>query len=130
MPKILIADDDKNLRKFVATSLRIDINDLEVELAGNAAEEIEKARAGGYDLILTDLDMGPNYEDSGLYAIGKIREFDGTTPIILWSSQIKDPTRRQAMAIGATEVLNKRQTPPESLGEKVRGYLTKEGGVE
>ena len=69
-PKILIADDDREL-----------LRDLERVLKGepfstffvrNAEDQIREARTGEYAFILTDLQM-PNDED-GIYAIREITQ--------------------------------------------------------
>lgn len=117
-PKILIADDDKGL-----------LSDLEKVLlrepfsaffVNNAEREIEEARTGKYDFILTDLQM-PNDED-GIYAIREIRKFS-QAPIVLHTSYENEVLWNKAKEAGANEVISKNATSLFDYAGIIRRYL-------
>jgi DNA-binding response OmpR family regulator len=67
--KILIVEDDKNLREFLA--LRLQKEGFEVSQAGNGQEGLEKSLAEKPELILLDIQM-PIMD--GLTMIKKLRD--------------------------------------------------------
>ena len=56
MAKILVVDDQRNMRTTLAIMLRSAGHEVDEAADGDAA--IEMASQGGYDLVLTDLKMG------------------------------------------------------------------------
>jgi len=117
-PKILIADDDREL-----------LRDLERVLKGepfstffvrNAEDEIREARTGEYAFILTDLQM-PNDED-GIYAIREIRKFS-KVPIVMHTSYENEVLWQRAREAGANEVISKQRTPLFDYAAIIRKYL-------
>lgn len=55
MAKILIAEDEDSLRRFVARALQMDGH--ETVEAGDGADALELLQAGSYDLLLSDIRM-------------------------------------------------------------------------
>lgn len=55
MARILITEDEDSLRSFVARALRLDGH--ETVEAADGAEGLEQLRAGGFDLLLSDIRM-------------------------------------------------------------------------
>lgn len=55
MAKILIAEDEDSLRRFVARALNMDGH--ETVEAGDGAEALEHLQAGSFDLLLSDIRM-------------------------------------------------------------------------
>ena len=102
--KILIADDDVDYSSSLAKNL---FKTKHVDIVSNADEEINMARQNKYSLIVTDNQMRDGYENSGIYAIEKIREFDKKTPIILNSSEMHFDVALEALVKGANEVVKK-----------------------
>lgn len=100
MPKIIIADDQEDVREPYARFIR-KLYDTEVDEVSNGGDLVDRVRYGGYSLILTDNKM-PVMD--GLGAVREIRKFDPTTPIyMLSSSQVDD----LALELGVTGYIDK-----------------------
>lgn len=80
---ILMAEDNE-VNQIVGYELLHDLG-LEVEIAQNGAEAVEKCRSGTYDLIFMDLQM-PVMD--GFEAAQTIRTFNTTIPIIALSAAV------------------------------------------
>ena len=102
-PRILIEEDDVDNGR----SLREAIEDLgfEAELAATGAAGVEAFRAGGADIVLTDLVL-PDVD--GIEVMKKIREQDGgRTPVILMTAYGSVDSSVRAMKEGAYDYLQK-----------------------
>lgn len=100
--RILIGDDEPNVRDAMADLLRILGHT--VTLASSGEETVKRFREGEYDLVFTDLGM-PDL--SGWEVAKAIREMDPQIPIVLatgWGAEINDETARER---GITRVLAK-----------------------
>ena len=76
--KILVVDDDPNMRELLREELEEE--GYEVEAAENGEEALKKFSSGDYDLVILDIEMpGMN----GLEVAGKIREMKKDARIIL-----------------------------------------------
>ncbi|GAB3918336.1 hypothetical protein GCM10028804_08060 [Larkinella terrae] len=93
--RILIADDDRNVRKLL--TIQLDRAGYEVILADNGLEAIRMLRAMPQppDLILLDLLM-PMY--SGLDVLEKLKETSPTIPVMLMSA-VELPIARQVVVL-------------------------------
>ena len=78
MAKLLVVDDDKNLRSLYEQELAEEGH--EVALAGSGPEAIEMLKGSRPDLIILDISM-PGMD--GIEALGKILAKDKTMPVIL-----------------------------------------------
>jgi DNA-binding response OmpR family regulator len=78
MAKLLVVDDDKNLRSLYEQELTEEGH--EVALAGSGPEAIELLKGSRPDLIILDISM-PGMD--GIEALGKILAKDKTMPVIL-----------------------------------------------
>jgi DNA-binding response OmpR family regulator len=79
-PRILVADDDEFIRRFLRDFLTR--QGYAVELVPNGAEVLEKASTGDYSLFILDFEMG---RPTGLEVIARLRAAGNETPIILMS---------------------------------------------
>jgi DNA-binding NtrC family response regulator len=77
-PKLLVADDEKNLRELYKTELEEE--GYEVVTAANAAEVMKLLEAGEYDVIVLDIKM-PGM--SGIDLLQKIMARDKRQPVVL-----------------------------------------------
>jgi len=78
MAKLLVVDDDKNLRLLYEQELSDDGH--QVTLAGGGPEALDYLKTNRPDLIVLDISM-PGMD--GIEALGKILAKDKTMPVIL-----------------------------------------------
>jgi signal transduction histidine kinase len=102
--RILLVDDNADLRGYVADLLRRVFP--HVETATNGKEALERARAEPPDLVLSDV-MMPELDGFGL--VRELRADDRTrgTPIILLSARAGDESTVQGLQSGADDYLVK-----------------------
>lgn len=123
MAKILIAEDEPDIRDLVAFTLRFAGH--EVVAVGNGAEAVQAAPLEMPDLILMDVRMP---QMTGYEACQKIKADPrvANIPVVFLSAKGQDSEIQAGMAAGATEYLLKPFGPME-LTEKVRELLEKYG---
>ncbi len=109
-PRILLAEDDDEMRRFLADILRKDgYNVIEVKTGFELLFMIEKEILNpkdslGIDLIISDIRMPGT---SGLSVLARIRQLDGLLPVLLITAFGDEETHREAKRLGAFSVLNK-----------------------
>ena len=102
-PRILIVEDDVDNGRSLLDAIR-DLG-FEAELAATGAAGVEAFRAGGADIVLTDLVL-PDVD--GIEVMKKIRERDGgRTPVILMTAYGSVDSSVRAMKEGAYDYLQK-----------------------
>ncbi|MBN2395748.1 MAG: sigma-54-dependent Fis family transcriptional regulator, partial [Candidatus Atribacteria bacterium] len=102
MNKIIVIDDEKNIRIMLKRVLSAD--QYEIEEASNGLEAIKKLKLEKYSAILLDLKMP---EIDGLETIKKIKEMEINTPIIMMSAYGTISEAVTAMKLGAADYLIK-----------------------
>jgi two-component system chemotaxis response regulator CheY len=117
---ILTVDDSPSLRMAIRIALAgAGYEDTE---AGDGREGLDKANAGRFDMIITDLNM-PNMD--GLTMIRELRKSPAQcgTPIIFLTTESDDAMKQQAKAAGATGWLVKPFVPDQlvKVARKVLG---------
>ena len=124
MTKILIAEDERDIRELIAFSLQ-GLGGFNVVLASNGVEAVERAMAEIPDLILMDVRM-PRM--TGYDACKKLKENDSTKsiPVIFLSAKGQDLEIQQGLAAGAEEYILK-PFAPDDLVNQVRGVLKRIG---
>lgn len=86
---ILVVDDEPGVAAALADLLRLDDHD--VETAANGARALDKLRARGYDLILSDIKM-PELDGPGLYR-ELARRYPGLRKrVIFFTGDMLNPT--------------------------------------
>jgi CheY-like chemotaxis protein len=120
MTKILIAEDERDIRELIAFSLQ-GLGGFSVVQASNGVEAVERATAEIPDLILMDVRM-PRM--TGYDACKKLKENDATKsiPVIFLSAKGQDQEIQQGLAAGAEEYILKPFAPDE-LVNQVRSVL-------
>lgn len=117
---ILTVDDSPSIR--VALNIALSSAGYTVAEAANGAEGIEKAQAGAFDLIITDLNM-PVMD--GLTMIEELRRMPGQTgvPIVFLTTESDAALKDRAKAAGATGWLTKPFDPDQlvRIARKVLG---------
>jgi len=115
-PRILVVDDDADLRGLIADFLGQ--NGLDVRAAGNGVEMDAALAAGPVDLIVLDL-MMPG--EDGLSIVRRLRGGD-RPPIIMLSAMGEDTDRIVGLEVGADDYLAKPCNPRELLA-RIRAVL-------
>ena len=100
MSRILLVDDDPEIRELIAMGL--ESAGFEVIMAENGQEGLQRFNDETPDLILTDIKMP---EMDGIEFIKNVRNSDGTVPIIVSSGFAE--TQDLATEIGANGFLSK-----------------------
>jgi len=81
MPKLLIVEDEQNLRDLYEEDL-VDAG-YEVAKASNGKEAIELVRNGSFDLIIMDIRMP---EMDGIETLGKVITMEKKIPVIIYTA--------------------------------------------
>jgi two-component system response regulator HydG len=103
MRKILVVDDDSDLRLSIVSALS-ESSQYEIEQATNGEEAVNRVRAGSFDLILMDVNMP---KMTGIEALKEIKEHDPSIVVIMLTafSNIRDAI--EATRLGAYNYLEK-----------------------
>jgi two-component system phosphate regulon response regulator PhoB len=117
--RILIADDEPNLRLLIQTTL--EAPDTTLYLAATGAAALDEARRCSPDLILLDWMMP---EVSGIDVLRELRRDSGLPriPVIMLTAKGQEPDRQTALDAGADAFLVKPFSPLELL-QKVQEVL-------
>jgi nitrogen regulation protein NR(I) len=102
MSRLLVIDDEPNLRYSLVKSLQSDT--LEVETTGTAGEGIEEIRRRPPDAVILDVRLP---DMPGLDAFDEIRRIDSRLPVIIITAFSTTETAIEAMKRGAFEYLLK-----------------------
>lgn len=100
--RILIADDEENVRKVLRNELVRKGHDVEAVAGG--AEALERLAARPFDVLLSDLKM-PGMD--GLALLKRARELDLGTEVVLLTGQGSIPSAVEAVRAGAFDYLAK-----------------------
>jgi two-component system KDP operon response regulator KdpE len=107
LPRVLIIDDEPQIRRFLRASLQA--HDYEVIEAENGKEGLRAVTVQKPDLVILDLGL-PDID--GLDVLKQIREWS-KVPIIILSTRAEDPDKIGALDRGANDYVTK----PFSMGE-------------
>ncbi len=123
MPRILVIDDEPQIRKFMRISLSA--NGYEVAEAENGAAGIDAARVQVPDLIVLDLGL-PDMD--GQEAISAVRDFSDV-PIIVLSVRATELDKVEALDRGANDYVTKPFGVAELMA-RVRAVLRQRAAKE
>ncbi|WCT74386.1 response regulator transcription factor [Sphingomonas naphthae] len=115
-PRILVVDDDADLRSLVSDFLAA--NHMAVESAANGREMDEKLAVARFDLVVLDL-MMPG--EDGLSILRRLRK-PGGPAVIMLSAMGDDTDRIIGLEVGADDYVAKPCNPRELLA-RVRAVL-------
>ncbi|HXE57735.1 MAG TPA: sigma-54 dependent transcriptional regulator [Gemmatimonadales bacterium] len=109
--RILIVDDEANIRRMLGALLRAEGYQVEEAASGNAALlALERAEP---DAIFLDLMMPPGPD--GLETLGAVRQRGSEAPVIMMSGQAQLSHAVRAVQMGAFQFLEKPLTPEAVL---------------
>ncbi|MDB5457131.1 MAG: response regulator receiver protein [Caulobacter sp.] len=121
MTAILTVDDSASIRQAIKIALSGE--GYSVTEAVNGAEGLEKGSAGGYDLIVTDLNM-PVMDGLAMIRELRKRPAGAGVPILFLTTESDAEIKAQAKEAGATGWLTK-PFDPEQLVRIVKKVLAK-----
>ncbi|WP_044247716.1 sigma-54-dependent transcriptional regulator [Chondromyces apiculatus] len=110
MAKILIVDDQRNMRTLLAMLLRG--AGYEVDEATDGVEGADLGAKGAYDAVLTDLRMGSS---DGLSVLRAVKEANAMTEVIVMTAYGTIESAVEAMRLGAFDYIQKPIEEPELL---------------
>jgi DNA-binding response OmpR family regulator len=120
---VLIIEDEARILSFLARGLEAE--GLTVECAEDGLLGLERARRGGYDLLILDLALpGMN----GLEILHELQKESFGAPVLILSARSDLPTKLRGFELGASDYLAK----PFSLDEliaRVRAQLRRGNGT-
>jgi two-component system NtrC family response regulator len=105
-PKLLIVDDDDEIRTQMKWALN---RDYEILQAGDRAGAVERFRAEKPAVVLLDLGLPPHpaSPDEGLAALSELLALDPSTKVVIISGQGEKTNALRAIGAGAYDFLNK-----------------------
>ncbi len=122
--KILVVDDEDSIRTMVRTMLSRDGRQLVVAARGKEALTIfQKERP---DLTILDIDM-PDID--GIAVLRQIRAIDPQAKVIVFTGVESPEVERQALALGAADVLRKGLSLPPLAELQSRGSQSSARGA-
>ena len=110
MAKILVVDDQRNMRTTLAMMLRG--AGYEVDEAADGGEGADLGAKGAYDLVVTDLRMGPI---DGLAVLRAVKDAQAMTEVIVMTAYGTIESAVEAMRVGAFDYIQKPFTENELL---------------
>ena len=119
--RVLLVEDDGTLRTLYTDLLGS--QGLEVEHAVEGNEGLEKAREGGYDLILLDI-LLPGLQ--GQEILEKLRQkppIQDNGPIVMLTNQNQEDILQKCRELGAAGEIIKSTTTQDQLIKRVLEYI-------
>ena len=126
MPKILVAEDERDIRELIGFTLRY--AGLEVVLTSNGAEAVERAAEEQPDLIMLDVRMPKMTGYEACRALKDAPE-TGDIPIVFLSAKGQEVEIEEGLASGALEYIVKPFAPDE-LATQVKAILKRVGALD
>jgi DNA-binding NtrC family response regulator len=117
MGRILIVDDEPNMRRILASNLRLDQH--QIWEAGGVDEAKRSLASNDFDVVITDQKM-PDGE--GLSVLGSAHENDPTLPVIILTAVATIELAVEAMRSGAFDFLTKPFQPEVVRATVQRAY--------
>jgi two-component system response regulator HydG len=120
MGKILVVDDQRNMRTTLAMMLRGGGH--EVDEAANGEQGRESGATGAYDVVITDLRMG---EYDGIDVLRGVKEAQPMTEVIVMTAYGTIENAVEAMRAGAFDYIQKPFTEQELIVKVSRALETR-----
>ena len=102
MPAILVVDDELSMREFL--KILLENEGYEVSTAPEASSAIDLIECQNFDLVISDIKM-PGM--GGLSLLGKIKEINGSLPVIMITAFASPDNAVLAMRRGAFDYITK-----------------------
>lgn len=118
--KILIVDDEKNIRMTLTQCLKH--QEYDIEIAINGDEALNMLLEGSFDLVLLDIKM-PGL--TGMQVLEQIRQRGSKVDVIMMTAYGTIEKAVEAMKLGAVDFISKPFTP-EMIREIVKDVLDRQ----
>lgn len=118
--KILIIDDDPFILDMYVLKFRE--RGFDVEIAKDGKEGLQKARAGGVDIILLDIVM-PVVDGFSILSELKKEEATRSTKVIILTNLGQKEDVERGLGLGADDYIIKAHFTPSEVVEKVKNIL-------
>jgi DNA-binding response OmpR family regulator len=121
MSKILIAEDDQDIRELITLTLQF--NGFDVSSAGDGNQALEMAQQDNFDLIVLDVRM-PRM--TGYEVCRRLREIEAMrdVPVVFLSAKGQEQEIREGLDAGASDYILK-PFAPDVLAQKIRDVLAR-----
>ena len=116
--KILLADDEAHIRKFIGLLLR-QLGSPTIIEASNGVQALTLYESEKPDLVLLDVNMP---ELDGLQTLTGLRALDPECAVVMLTSLTTRQTVEQAAELGAVHYLRK-DTPKEEILKTLQGII-------
>ena len=120
MIRALIADDHAVVRQGLRQILLETADMVVTGEAANGPEALERARAGGFDVIVLDITMPGR---SGFEVLKELRLEDPALPVLVLSMHSEEQFAVRLLKAGASGYLNK-ESAPEELVKAIRKVVS------
>src|SRR3954452_18423124 len=101
--RILLVEDDEDLREAMATALSADGH--RVELAGDGRGALERLAGDGHDVVLLDVALGPGPD--GVEVCRRLRLADGDVYVMMLTARDAEADVVLALEAGADDYVTK-----------------------
>ena len=125
MAKILVVDDQKNMRTTLSIMLRQAGHD--VDEAPDADRAVQMATGSAYDLVITDLKLGGK---DGMDVLRRVRDVSSLTEVIVMTAFGTIESAVQAMRSGAYDYIQKPFNEQELLVKVTRAVEKRQLGAQ
>jgi putative nucleotidyltransferase with HDIG domain len=123
--KILVVDDDTNVREIVSTFLKY--YDFTVDTAGDGVEALQMVKKDSYDLILSDIQM-PRMD--GLTLAGEVQKYLPDTIVILMTGYASINTAVEAIKRDVFDYVLKPFQNMQSIRQTIHRALERKRLIE
>ncbi len=120
--KILLIDDDEALTTVLETAFKK--TGFQTTISHTGADGIDKAKLGGFDIILLDQVLTDISGNDVLKAI-KAYEQARNIPVLILSNFSQQELVNQALELGAVDYVFKYQVEPTDIIEKIKQITEK-----
>lgn len=111
MKKILISEDEQNIREFVVINLKRAGYDTTEACCGDEALEIFNKNNGEFDIVILDI-MTPGHHD-GISVCKEIRKQNNSVGIIMLTAKTQEMDKISGLMMGADDYVTKPFSPSE-----------------
>jgi CheY-like chemotaxis protein len=118
--RLLVVEDDETLRNSIAVLLTAE--DVDIEMAGTAAEALERLASGAFDCIIMDLALP---DASGFELLERVSESGkySSPPVIVYTGRALTPEDEQRLRRYSRSIIIKGARSPERLLDEVTLFL-------